>query len=102
MERTGHALESVLLTEIKDGVFFAELTLGGDLRISARPSDAIALALRNSRPIFAKVELLATAGIDIPADTDSEDGVAGEGAQEETVERFREFLDQITPEDFIG
>lgn len=102
MERTGHALESVLLTEIKDGVFFAELTLGGDLRISARPSDAIALALRNSRPIFAKVELLATAGIDIPADTDSEDGVGGEGAQEETVERFREFLDQITPEDFIG
>ncbi|CAB4675334.1 unannotated protein [freshwater metagenome] len=98
MERTGHALESVLLTEIKDGVFFAELTLGGDLRISARPSDAIALALRNSRPIFANVELLAAAGIDIPADTDGE----SEGAQEETVERFREFLDQITPEDFIG
>jgi bifunctional DNase/RNase len=96
MERTGHALQSVLLTEIKDGIFYAEITLEGDLQISARPSDAIALALRNSRPIFAKVELLAQAGIDIPKDPE------GEGAQEEAVERFREFLDQITPEDFIS
>jgi len=96
MEKSGHPLESVLLTELKDGIFFAELTLGGEIRISARPSDAIALALRNSRPIFAKLELLDTAGIDIPAESE------GEGAQEETVERFREFLDQITPEDFIS
>ncbi len=96
MERTGHALQSVLLTEIKDGIFYAEITLEGDVQISARPSDAIALALRNSRPIFANVELLAQAGIDIPKDPE------GEGAQEEAVERFREFLDQITPEDFIS
>jgi hypothetical protein len=96
LEKTGHPLESVLITELKDGIFWAELTLAGDLRISARPSDAIALALRNARPIFANLDLLATAGIDIPSDSE------GEGAQEETVERFREFLDQITPEDFIS
>jgi bifunctional DNase/RNase len=58
--------------------------------ISARPSDAIALALRIGAPILASEDLLAEAGIEIPDQAEDE------------VERFKEFLDQINPEDFLG
>jgi bifunctional DNase/RNase len=86
------------LTELRDGVFYAELLLtdksGQRLTVSARPSDAIALALRVKCGIFSTVELLNESGIEIPVD----DGIQAN----EEVERFREFLDQITPEDFAG
>ncbi|MUH45555.1 MAG: bifunctional nuclease family protein, partial [Actinobacteria bacterium] len=58
--------------------------------VSARPSDAIALALRASVPIFGAEEVLDEAGIELP----------DEEPQEDEVEKFREFLDQISPEDF--
>ena len=89
----GATLTAVELTEIKEGVFYAELLLtsaNGDRRISARPSDAIALAVRTEAPIFASDELLAEAGIEI-----------AEQAEDE-VEKFREFLDQVSPDDFLG
>ena len=89
----GATLTAVELTEIKDGVFYAELLLtsaSGEHRISARPSDAIALAVRTESPIFASDELLAEAGIEI-----------AEQAEDE-VEKFREFLDQVSPDDFLG
>lgn len=89
----GATLTAVELTEIKDGVFYAELLLtstNGEQRISARPSDAIALAVRTESPIFASDELLAEAGIEI-----------AEQAEDE-VEKFREFLDQVSPDDFLG
>jgi uncharacterized protein len=56
--------------------------------VSARPSDAIALAIRSGTVIYAEEAVLDTAGI----------AIADE--QETEVERFREFLDQISPEDF--
>ncbi|MGZ5213477.1 MAG: bifunctional nuclease domain-containing protein, partial [Actinomycetota bacterium] len=54
------------------------------------PSDAIALAVRMSVPIFAQEDVLAEASILIPGD------------EEEEVEKFREFLDNVRPEDFDG
>lgn len=83
-------LESVHLTEMRDGIFYALLNLQGGVQISARPSDAIALALRTGSPILASEPLLEVAGIEIPEQTEDE------------VERFKEFLDQINPEDFAG
>ena len=87
---------AVHLTEIKDGIFYATMLLrdssGGQLTISARPSDAIALAVRNHSNILATQELLDEIGIEIPQ---------GDGENQE-VEKFREFLDQINPEDFVG
>jgi bifunctional DNase/RNase len=87
---------AVHLTEIKDGVFYATMHLRDSqsqaLSISARPSDAIALALRIHSNILATEELLAEIGIEIPQ---------GDGENQE-VEKFREFLDQINPEDFAG
>lgn len=98
LERLGGTLISVELTELKDGVFYANLNVKNsqnvDLVISARPSDAIALALRTQSPIMAHVELLEEAGIEIPIENKSQ-------ANEE-IEKFREFLDNINPEDFVG
>ena len=86
----GARLNNVYLTELKDGVFYAQLNFEEGPAISARPSDAIALALRIGAPILASEDLLAEAGIEIPDQAEDE------------VERFKEFLDQINPEDFLG
>jgi len=89
-------LTAVHLTELKDGIFYATLHLrdaqSGVLTLSARPSDAIALAVRSHSNILATQELLDEIGIEIPQ---------GDGENQE-VEKFREFLDQINPEDFVG
>ncbi len=89
-------LTAVHMTEIKDGIFYATMLLrdssGGQLTLSARPSDAVALALRSHSNILATQELLDEIGIEIPQ---------GDGENQE-VEKFREFLDQINPEDFVG
>jgi bifunctional DNase/RNase len=84
----GQELQQVRITGLRDGVFYAELIFGGGVEVSARPSDAIALALRTGTPIFGAAEVLDEAGIAIPDE------------QEDEVEKFREFLDTITPEDF--
>jgi bifunctional DNase/RNase len=86
----GAKLNTVYLTEIKGGIFFAQLNFQDGPSVSARPSDAIALALRIGAPILASEQLLKDAGIEIPDQAEDE------------VERFKEFLDQIKPEDFLG
>ena len=83
-------VESVEITDLIDGVFYAELHLAGGRTVSARPSDAIALALRADAPITAADSLFSKAGIEIPDQSDDE------------VEKFREFLDQINPDDFAS
>lgn len=83
-------LQTVYLTELKDGVFYAQLNFGEGESISARPSDAIALALRTGSPILASEGLLEEAGIEIPDQSEDE------------IERFKEFLDEINPEDFLA
>jgi bifunctional DNase/RNase len=88
--KLGAKLKTVYLTELKDGIFYAQLNFEDGPAISARPSDAIALALRMGSPILASDELLGEAGIEIPDQAEDE------------VERFKEFLDQINPEDFLG
>jgi bifunctional DNase/RNase len=81
-------LQQVRITSLKDGVFYAEIEFGGGQVLSSRPSDAIALALRNDSLIYVAEEVLASAGIDIPAE------------EEDELDKFREFLDQVKPEDF--
>lgn len=92
-------LRRVEITELHDGTFFAEIELGGgdsngnSYRISSRPSDAIALAVRYPEqvPIFADEAVLDEAGVLFENE---------EGEEEEQIEEFREFLDQVRPEDF--
>jgi uncharacterized protein len=86
----GGELKQVRITGLQEGTFFAELVFGGNVRVSARPSDSVALALRVGVPIHAEESVLSEAGLIIPDE------------QENEVARFREFLDSISPEDFRG
>jgi bifunctional DNase/RNase len=81
-------LEEVRITEVRDGVFYALLVFSSGAEVSARPSDSIALALRTGTRIVCAEEVLDEAGLAVPAE------------QEDEVEKFREFLDHVTPEDF--
>jgi bifunctional DNase/RNase len=84
----GSSVAEVRITELRDGVFYAVLVFDSGVEVSARPSDAIALALRTDTPVFGADAVLDEAGLAIPDEDQDE------------VERFREFLDQVTPEDF--
>ena len=86
----GSKVESVQVTHLSDGVFYSKIMLEKGVDVSARPSDAIALALRTGALIYATEDLFQAAGIEIPDQADDQ------------VEAFREFLDQINPEDFLG
>ena len=84
----GTPLDSVRITRLEEGVFYAELVLG-EQTVDARPSDAIALALRAGVPILLSDEVLAEAGVAPDPDEEVDE-----------VEQFREFLDTVTPQDF--
>jgi bifunctional DNase/RNase len=90
IEALGRRLVEVRIVAIKDNVFHAELVFDGGLTVSSRSSDAIALALRTGSRIVGADEVLAAGGVAVPDEDEDED----------EVEKFREFLDQISPEDF--
>jgi hypothetical protein len=90
VEALGRRLEEVRITAIKDNVFHAELVFDGGLTVGSRSSDAIALALRTGARIVGADEVLEAGGVAVPHEDEDED----------EVEKFREFLDQISPEDF--
>jgi hypothetical protein len=87
---------SVSVTELRENTFFATITLtidGKELEIDSRPSDALALAVRSGAPIFAAEEVIAESAIEFEHEVED---------QEEVVDKFKEFLDRVTPEDFLG
>ena len=88
IEAMGRRLEEVRIVEMKDNVYFAELAFDGGLKVSSRTSDAIALALRVGCPIVGAEAVLDSGGVPVPDEDEDE------------VEKFREFLDHITPVDF--
>ena len=88
LESTGNALNEVRITAMTDGVFYAVIVLESGVEIEARPSDSIALAMRTGAKIVCAEELLDEVGIAVPDE------------REEEVEKFREFLDHVSPEDF--
>lgn len=94
-------LTAVHVTELRDRTFYAELHLSRDgeqVVISARPSDAIALASRlDGVPILSSEAVLDEVGLEIETDEDGEEGTA---EAEEEVRQFRAFLDEVDPEDF--
>ena len=83
-----HRLTAVHITQLEGGTFYAVLVID-DTEISARPSDAIALALRVGSEIYCAEDVLDAAGIEMPE------------AEEDEVEKFREFLDNVDPDDFV-
>lgn len=91
---TGVELRQVVITDLAEGTFYAEIELvraDETWTISSRPSDAIALAVRqdDAVPIFVEEDVLEEAGVLFEAEE-----------EEEQITQFREFLDQVQPEDF--
>ena len=86
-------VERIVISDLVDQTFFATIRLaggGGSPEVSSRPSDAIALAVRLNTPIYASEEVLDQAGIELRDDEETE------------VQKFRQFLDQVSPEDFAA
>ena len=98
----GADLTSVRVTELRDRTFYAELELRqGDrtVRVSSRPSDAIALAVRIGTPIHAEEALLDAEAYVFQED---EEEAAEEQEEEEVIERFQRFIEDLRPEDFAS
>jgi bifunctional DNase/RNase len=94
LEALGVTLERVTITELREGTFYAELALAGNGQtwsVSSRPSDAIALAARLGTTLFADEAVLDEAGVLVSDDDEDVE-----------VEKFREFLEQVNPEDFAS
>jgi bifunctional DNase/RNase len=91
-------VERIVVTDLSDRTFFAEIHLkgpAGTQQVSSRPSDAIALAVRVGAPIFAAEEVVDEAATVIEED-------AEDAEREDVVEQFREFIDKVSPEDFAS
>lgn len=88
-------VEKISVNELRDNTFFATITLslaGTEVEIDSRPSDALALAVRVQAPIFVAEEVIEESSIEF--DQGIEDN-------EQVVEKFKDFLDDVSPEDFL-
>ena len=86
----------VAVTELRENTFYAAVTLqmdGREVEIDSRPSDALALAVRTGAPIFAAEDVIAESAIEFEHEVED---------QEEVVEKFKDFLDNVSPEDFAA
>lgn len=94
LNELGSSITRVTVTELRDNTFFALVTLrtdGSDIEIDSRPSDAIALAVRSNAPIFASDDLITESSIEFDEEPDE---------AEDMVAKFKEFLDDVSPDDF--
>jgi uncharacterized protein len=88
--------ERVSVTELRDNTFYASITIsvnGSEMEIDSRPSDALALAVRTSAPIFAADDVIEESSIEFEHEVED---------TEEVVEKFKDFLDEVSPEDFAS
>lgn len=96
LERLAISVERVVLTHVSDGTYYADLILategGVETTVSCRPSDGVAIALRAHCPIFATDELLDAVGAEV------EEEAAAQA--DEIIDEFRDFIENISPEDF--
>jgi bifunctional DNase/RNase len=94
LDELGTKVERVTVTELRDATFFAEIVLsnaGTVHSVSARPSDAVALAIRAGCPVFAEEGVLEEAA-----------RAPIEGVSDDVVEQFKEFIDRVSPDDFAS
>jgi bifunctional DNase/RNase len=92
MDQLGVSMKEVVISDLREGTFYADILLqyqGKPFKIDARPSDAIALAVRSGISIFSEEHVLNEASVFIQSD------------EEDEIERFRDFLKDVKPEDFM-
>jgi hypothetical protein len=85
-------LEQIVIHDIKDSTFFAKLIIrsNGEVQeIDARPSDGIALALRMQAPIFVTDKIAL------------EESVPDKKAEVQDTQKFKKFIDELKPSDFV-
>ena len=98
LEQLGAQIVRITVTELRENTFYAQITLqqdGGEIEIDSRPSDAIALAIRAEAPIFAADRVIEESAIEFEGEEIDQDRL------DEEVAKFRNFLDEVTPEDFV-
>ena len=97
LERINVSVERVVLTHVSSGTYYADVVLlsdgGQETTVSARPSDALAIALRASCPIYALETLLEEVGEAVEDEVD-------QPAEAEIIDEFRDFIENISPDDF--
>ena len=92
------SIARITVTELSENTFFAQITVvqdGQEIEIDARPSDAIALAIRTEAPIFAADDVIAESAIEFEGEEVDEEQLEAE------VLKFRSFLEDVTPDQFV-
>jgi uncharacterized protein len=87
----------ITVTELRENTFYAQITVqqdGREIEVDSRPSDAIALAIRAEAPIFAADRVIEESAIEFEGEDVDQEVLDAE------VAKFRNFLDEVTPEDF--
>ena len=94
LEQLDAQVTRITVTELKENTFYASITVaqnGSEIEVDSRPSDAIALAVRAEAPIFANERVIEESAIEFEGE---------EVNEEEIVDEFRKFLDDVSPDQF--
>jgi uncharacterized protein len=94
LEQLDAEVTQITVTELRDNTFYASITVrqnGAEIEIDSRPSDAIAIAVRSDAPIFAAERVIDESAIEFEGE---------EVNEEEIVDEFRKFLDDVSPDQF--
>jgi bifunctional DNase/RNase len=94
LEQLDAQVTRITVTELKENTFYASITVaqnGSEVDIDSRPSDAIALAVRAEAPIYANERVIEESAIEFEGE---------EVNEEEIVDEFRKFLDDVSPDQF--
>ena len=98
LEQLGAQIIRITVTELRENTFYAQITVqqdGTEIEVDSRPSDAIALAIRAEAPIFAADRVIEESAIEFEGEDVDQDQLDAE------VAKFRNFLEEVTPEDFV-
>ena len=97
LEQLGAQVIRITVTELRENTFYAQITVqldGTEIEVDSRPSDAIALAIRAEAPIFAADRVIEESAIEFEGEEVTEEEI------EEKVTEFKQFLDEVTPDQF--
>ena len=93
VEKTGGTIDRIEINDVEKETYYAIIYIkdkeGNEVEIDARPSDAIAVAIRVDAPIFVTANVLANGSVSCDAAKD-----------EEEAQEFRNFIQSIKPSDF--
>ena len=98
LDQLGASISRITVTELRENTFYAQITVvqdGQEIEVDSRPSDAIALAIRAEAPIFAADDVIAESAIEFEGEEVDEEQLEAE------VLRFRSFLEDVTPDQFV-